>query len=204
VITRSEDYFQKGCGRCARFDTPACSALLWSKGLHQLRKLCLQAGLVETAKWGHPCYLWRDKNVAIIGALQSDFRISFFSAAWMRDAANVLEKQGPNCQHKDSIRFESEAAVLGLSAVIADYLEEAKAYVGMKIPKVTTVRELPSELTIALQQDLSLATAFAKLTAGRQNSYAIAIGSAKTAATQRARIEKFRNKIFAGKGALER
>ena len=64
--------------------------------------------------------------------------------------------------------------------------------------------ELPDELVEALESDPELAQAFAVLTAGRQRSYAYALNSAKTSATKVARIIKYRDKILAGKGALDR
>ena len=48
------------------------------------------------------------------------------------------------------------------------------------------------------------AEAFAALTPGRQRSYVIALSSAKTSATRTARVERFRARITAGKGATER
>ena len=80
MITEIEDFFTKGCGRCARFDTPDCSARVWGDGLLALRALCREAGLVETVKWGHPCYMHAGRNVALIGALRGDFRLNFFEA----------------------------------------------------------------------------------------------------------------------------
>jgi uncharacterized protein YdeI (YjbR/CyaY-like superfamily) len=49
-----------------------------------------------------------------------------------------------------------------------------------------------------------LAEAFHVLTPGRQKSYLFTLNQAKQSATRVARIEKFRGKIMAGKGALER
>jgi uncharacterized protein YdeI (YjbR/CyaY-like superfamily) len=64
--------------------------------------------------------------------------------------------------------------------------------------------ELPEELVEALESDPELAQAFAALTPGRQRSYIFALNSAKTSATKVSRIIKFRDKILAGKGALDR
>ena len=50
MITDIEDFFAKGCGRCDRFATPACSANQWHDGLTGLRAICRSAGLVETVK----------------------------------------------------------------------------------------------------------------------------------------------------------
>lgn len=101
MITDIEDYFSQGCGRCERFATPDCSTRQWHRGLSDLRSICLESGLVETVKWAHPCYMHGDRNIVILAAFRSDFRISFFNAALMQDAASVLEKQGPNTRHPD-------------------------------------------------------------------------------------------------------
>jgi uncharacterized protein YdeI (YjbR/CyaY-like superfamily) len=63
---------------------------------------------------------------------------------------------------------------------------------------------IPDELTDALDADPELAEAFAALTPGRQKSYAFNLNQAKQSATRVARIDRFREKILAGKGALER
>jgi uncharacterized protein YdeI (YjbR/CyaY-like superfamily) len=55
-----------------------------------------------------------------------------------------------------------------------------------------------------MDADPELAEAFSALTPGRQNSYLFNLNQAKHSATRTARIEKFRNKIIAGKGALDR
>ena len=56
MITNIEDYFTKGCGRCNRFATPDCSTRQWAQGLNELRRVCQNAGLIETVKWACPCY----------------------------------------------------------------------------------------------------------------------------------------------------
>ncbi len=78
------------------------------------------------------------------------------------------------------------------------------AEAGNRPPREENTLELPVELTDALDDDPELAEAFRSLTPGRQRSYVIALGSAKTSATRVARIAKFRDKIFSGKGANER
>ena len=91
MISDVDDFFTQGCGRCERFATADCSTRQWADGLRSLRRLCRDLGLVETVKWGHPCYLHHGRNVAIIGALRGDFRLSFFNAALLKDPARVLE-----------------------------------------------------------------------------------------------------------------
>ena len=206
MITDIEDYFSKGCGRCERFATSDCSTRQWARGLKSLRKICRDADLAETIKWGHPCYMHGGRNIAIIGALRGDFRLSFFNAALMKDPEGVLEKQGANTQHPDMIRFTDNAMPAKMKPMILSYLFEAMGYAeaGVKPPKERNEIELPDELVETLDADPELAEAFHNLTPGRQKSYAINLNSAKKSETRLARIAKFRGKILAGKGAMER
>lgn len=205
MITDIEDFFTRGCGRCDRFDTPQCSAILWNDGVRALRKLCLDAGLSEHVKWGHPCYMHAGRNIAIIGALQGDFRFTFFEGGLLKDPQNVLQKQGPNCRYPSTMHFTDVAGVEAQAETIQAYLEEAKGYAekGLKNPKVTEALELPEELVDAMDADPEMAEAFHALTPGRKRSYAIVIGGAKKPETRINRVIKLRPKIMAGKGANE-
>jgi uncharacterized protein YdeI (YjbR/CyaY-like superfamily) len=206
MITNIDEYFEKGCGRCPRFATRDCSTRKWSAGLEELRRICLSVNLVETVKWGHPCYTHQERNIAIFGALRNEFRLSFFHAALLCDPQGVLEKPGPNSPHADLLRFTSNTQVLTLKPVIEAYLIEAIGYAesGLKPPKQVVDLEPPAELIEALASDPELASAFYRLTPGRQRSYVINLSSAKKPETRFSRIANFRDKILAGKGALER
>lgn len=206
MITEVEDFFAKGCGRCARFATPDCSVRHWSDGVRALRRICLAAGLVETAKWGHPCYVHAGRNIALIAALRGDFRLNFFNAALMTDPEGLLERQGTNSQNPDSIRFTDNADVLQREGLLRRYLAEAMDYAerGLKPEKPAATLTLPSELQAALEADAELARAFAALTPGRQKSWVLHLTSTQTPATRIARIARGRDKILSGKGATER
>jgi uncharacterized protein YdeI (YjbR/CyaY-like superfamily) len=206
MIADIEEFFLNGCGRCERYATSDCSARQWNGGLARLREICLGVDLIETVKWGHPCYMYADRNIVIIGALRDDFRLSFFNAALMKDPDGVLERQGPNTQHPDMIRFWSNSQVVKMKSVIESYLIEAMGYAksGIKPPKQKMEVQLPDELLEALESDPILANAFYGLTPGRQRSYVINLNSAKKAETRISRINMFRDKILAGKGATER
>jgi uncharacterized protein YdeI (YjbR/CyaY-like superfamily) len=207
MIADVEGYFAKGCGRCARFATPDCATARWRGGLRRLRDLCRAAGLEETVKWGHPCYVHRGRNIAIFGAFRNDFRLTFLNAALLADPEGVLERAGPNSRVAGTMRFTSEAQVQARAAVIAAYLEEAKGHAGAgRKPPAADPRpaELPEEIRAALAEDPKLARAFGRLTPGRRRSYVILVSGAKRAETRRARILRARDRILAGKGANER
>ena len=206
MITEIEDYFRQGCGRCERFATPDCSAQHWTQGLAELRQICLEAGLAEVLRWGHPCYQHQGRNVAILGAFRQDFRVSFFLAELLNDSEGLLEKPGPQSQTASMLRFVRTQDVALKATALRRFLAEAMHHVeaGTPVPKVATALELPEELQEALALDETLSDAFARLTPGRQRSYVIALASAKKPETRRQRIERFREPILAGKGALER
>ena len=205
MITEIEDFFTLGCGRCDRFATADCVTRVWSVGLEGLRRICRDVGLVETVKWGHPCYMHAGRNLVLIGALKGDFRLNFFNAALMTDPEGVMERQGPNTQNPDSIRFTDVAQVAEREAMLRAYLAEAMGYAeaGILPAKVAAEFELPDELVEAMDVDPEMAEAFHALTPGRQRSYVIALSGAKASATRVARIVKFRAKILAGKGAQD-
>ena len=205
MITQIEDYFTKGCGRCARFATAECSVQLWLAGVVALREICREAGLTETVKWGHPCYMHKGRNIAILGAMRGDFRLSFFNADLMQDPDAVLQKAGPQSRHADLIRFGHADEVAALAPTLRAYLAEAMGYAEAGILPDEVVQEivLPEELLEALDSDPDLAEAFHRLTPGRQKSHVLHLTSTANPATRRARIVKARVKVMAGKGATE-
>ena len=206
MITDIDDYFTQGCGRCARFATADCSTRHWSGGLADLRRICLAAGLFETVKWGHPCYVHAGRNIAIIGAFRGDFRLTLFNAALLKAPDGLLERQGPNTRVPDMIRFTDNAHVAQQEPAILHVLQQAKGHAeaGLKPPKDDSHPDLPDELFEVLDADPELAEAFHRLTPGRQKSYVINLNAAKTPATRIARMARFRPMILAGKGALDR
>ena len=206
MISDPEDFFTKGCGRCDRFATPACSTRLWIDDLNNLRRICLDMGLEETVKWAHPCYMHAGRNVAIFGAFRTDFRLSFMNAGLLRDTEGVLEPQGAGSQTPSMIRFTAVGQVGEKEPVIRSYLRQLMdhAEAGTRPPKVEREIDMPDELTEALDADPELAEAFQALTPGRRKSYMFNLNQTKQSATRVARIEKFREKIIAGKGAMER
>jgi uncharacterized protein YdeI (YjbR/CyaY-like superfamily) len=104
------------------------------------------------------------------------------------------------------IRFTGNAQVAERKPVILAYLKEAMGYAeaGIRPARDAHALELPDELVEAIGSDPALAEAFHRLTPGRQKSHVIHIGSARSAATRIARIARCRDKILAGKGAMER
>jgi uncharacterized protein YdeI (YjbR/CyaY-like superfamily) len=147
------------------------------------------------------------RNIALLAAFRPDFRLSFMNPRLLKDTEGVLEPQGPNTQTPSMIRFTASVQVAQREPVIRAYLRQLMdhAEAGTKAPE-RPAREfdMPDELTDALDADPELAEAFQALTPGRQKSYLFNLSQAKQSATRVARIEKFRDRIIAGKGAMER
>ena len=104
------------------------------------------------------------------------------------------------------IRFADSARVAALAPVIRAYLRQLMdhAEAGTKPPRTTHQPDMPAELAEALDADPELAEAFHALTPGRQKSYLLNLNQARQPATRIARIDRFRDRILAGKGALDR
>lgn len=126
-------------------------------------------------------------------------------------ATSLEPEPGQACPQQGQIAMammnDADVAQVGaMETVIRSYLRPlmAHAEAGTKPPKVEREIDMPDELTEALEADPDLAEAFYDLTPGRQKSYMINLKQAKHSATRVARIERFRAKIFAGKGAMER
>jgi uncharacterized protein YdeI (YjbR/CyaY-like superfamily) len=206
MIADPDDFFTKGCGRCGRFATPDCSTRPWTSGLNALRRICLDMDLSETVKWAHPCYTHAGRNVALLGAFRTDFRLTLMNAELVRDTEGVLERQGPNSRTPSMFRFTAIGQVGEMEPVIRTYLRQLMdhAVAGTRPVKINRDIDMPDELTEALDADPELAEAFQGLTPGRRKSYLFNLNQAKQPATRVARIEKFRDRIIAGKGLMDR
>lgn len=206
MITDIDDYFTRGCGRCDRFDTPECSVHRWSAGQNALRAICLGMGLSEHIKWAHPCYMHAGRNIAIMGAFRNDFRLTFMNGSLLTDPEGILRPAGPNSQTRNVLFFTNNTGPTQMEPTIRAYLAELMDHAerGTRPTRVAREIDMPEELVEALDADPDLADAFAALTPGRQKSYAFNLNQAKKPETRVARIEKFRPKIMAGKGAQER
>jgi uncharacterized protein YdeI (YjbR/CyaY-like superfamily) len=207
MIKQSADYFTRGCGRCTRFDTPACAVQTWNVGLAELSRICLGAGLTETVKWGHPCYMHGGRNIAIFGAFQDSFRISFMNGSLLKDTAKVLQKMGPNTANATVIPFTSANEVIAQEPIIHAYLTELMGYADAGLKPARTSQAtliLADELAQAMKTDPAFAAAFGALTPGRKRSWNLHFTSAKKSKTRTVRVAKALDEILAGKGRNER
>jgi len=204
--TSVDAYLADGCGRCDLYRTPQCKVHTWTAPLIALRALLNETPLVETMKWGAPCYTLGGKNVVMLAALKGYCTLSFFKGAALEDPEGLLESPGPNSQHAMQLRFRSLDEVEARRGAAAAFVAQAIALeqAGVKTPRTTSTTALPEELQRSLDADPTLAAAFAALTPGRQRSYALHVSGAKQAETRARRAERCAPDILAGRGFNER
>lgn len=196
-------YLLQGCMRCKYGATPNCKVHRWGNILDALRQIILDCGLVEEFKWSHPCYSMKGKNIAVLGAFKEYASINFFKGALLSDPNQRLTQPSENSQSGRQYRFTHVSQVWEQIDFIKAFMFEAIELeaAGKKVPvKKHEDYEIPAELKEVLQNDLKFAAAFYALTPGRQRSYFLYFSQAKQSATRFSRIEKCRDRIFAGKG----
>src|SRR5690606_11898001 len=104
-----------GCGRCPLGGTPQCKVHNWTEELKILRRLALECGLVETRKWGVPCYTHNGANLLMIYAFKDNCGLSFLKGALLGDPYRILEKPGENSQAGRLVRFTDVKRVVELA-----------------------------------------------------------------------------------------
>ncbi len=202
-----DQYLMVGCGRCPLGGTPNCKVHAWPAELAKLRTILLDCGLTEEVKWKVPCYTFQGNNVVVMSALKEYCSLGFFKGALLQDPHGILEKPGENTQAARLIRFTSVQEIVALEPIVKAYLAEAIAVekAGLTVDfKQIEEFEIPEELVDKFDEDPDLRAAFEALTPGRQRGYLLHFAAPKQAKTRTARIEKYREQIFAGKGLHDR
>lgn len=175
----------------------------WQKEYNQLRKIVLECGLMETLKWGQPCYVFEQKNIVLIHGFKEYCALLFFKGALLQNINDTLIQQTENVQAARQMRFTDVKEIVKQKAIIKAYIFEAieveKA--GLKVPlKKTTDYKMAEEFKQKLDENSALKTAFEALTPGRQRAYLFHFSSAKQSSTRMARVEKCISQILKGKG----
>lgn len=175
----------------------------WQEEFSMLRTIALECGLTEELKWGQPCYTLGKTNIVLIHGFKDYCALLFFKGALLKDPKQILIQQTENVQAARQLRFTSIQQIVKLKATIKAYIKEAIAVEksGVKVPmKKTKEFTMPGEFKHALTEIPGLKKAFQALTPGRQRGYLLYFASAKQAATRQARVEKYVDRILAGKG----
>ncbi|HSV11818.1 MAG TPA: YdeI family protein [Hanamia sp.] len=175
----------------------------WQKEIGQLRKIVLDCDLNEELKWGCPCYTFEGKNIVLIHVFKEYCALLFFKGALLKDPEGILIQQTENVQSARQIRFTNLKEIVELRPVIKAYIYRAVEVeeAGLKVPlKKTKDFTIPEEFQKKLDEMPGLKTAFEALTPGRQRAYIFHFSQPKQSKTREARVEKFLQKIFEGKG----
>lgn len=184
-------------------DTFLEKASNWKQEMEALRAILLDCQLSEAFKWRTPCYMYRESNIALIGAFKEYCALSFFKGVLLSDTENLLISPGENSQSVKYFKFKSLEEIIALEATIRAYIFEAieieKA--GIKVPLTkSTDFELAKEFEEILAKNTKLKTAFERLTPGRQRAYNMFFSAAKQSKTRISRVEQYTDRILNGKG----
>jgi uncharacterized protein YdeI (YjbR/CyaY-like superfamily) len=175
----------------------------WQEAYRQLRRIVLDCNLTEDFKWMHPCYTFEGKNVVLIHGFKEYCALLFPKGALLQDAHGVLVRQTENVQGARQIRFTSAEEIVAMEETLKAYVHEAieveRSGLTVKL-KGTAEFPMTEELERKFDELPALRTAFEALTPGRQRAYLLYFSQPKQAKTRQARVEKYVEHIFAGKG----
>jgi uncharacterized protein YdeI (YjbR/CyaY-like superfamily) len=175
----------------------------WQQELTQLRNILLDCNLIEELKWGVPCYMYQKTNIIILGGFKEHFVMSFLKGVLMNDTNGILVSPGENSQSVKFLKMKSLAEIMKLAPIIKTYIFEAieieKAGLKVALKDNKEIEFIP-ELQALLDTDKKFKAAFDALTPGRKRAYNIFFEGAKQSKTRLDRIEKYKPRIFAGKG----
>lgn len=174
----------------------------WPRELAELRRILLEGGLSETFKWRSPCYVWEEKNVAILGQLKEACTLGFMKGALISDPESLLIQPGVNSRSVRNLAYTEVGTIIAQEDRIRRFIRLAVEVEksGEKVAAPQEAPALPEELLAAFDQDPGFQAAFQSLTPGRQRGYLLHFSSARQATTRRSRIEQSKPKVFAGKG----
>ena len=165
----------------------------WRKELELLRMIILECMLTEELKWGVPVYTFKHKNIVGINELKESCALAFFKGALLNDSSGILIRPGKNTQAGRWLKFTSVQQIVGMQAVLKDYIYEAIEVekVGLKLkPGKILQMAIPEEFGNKMRIDPGLKKAFEALTPGRQRAYLLYFSAAKQPKTRLSRVEK--------------
>lgn len=175
----------------------------WQEEIETLRSIVLDCGLNEELKWGCPCYTHEGNNIVLIHVFKEYCAVLFFKGVLLKDPNGILIQQTKNVQVARQMRFTSLQEIVKRKRILKTYIKEAIAVekAGLKAElKKTKEFDMPEEFQARLDDMPALEKAFKALTPGRQRGYLLYFSQAKQAKTREARIEKYIQHIFNGKG----
>jgi uncharacterized protein YdeI (YjbR/CyaY-like superfamily) len=179
------------------------NAAAWREEAAALRAIALDCGLDEAIKWRNPCYSFNGNNIVLMGGFISYFGFSFFKGVLLSDNYGLLHSPGENSQSVRMFKFVNVNEIMEREMIIKEYVAEAvKLYQSGVLVDLTQRDRLvfPVELIAVFNENPRLKKSFEALTPGRQRGYNIYFSGSANAKTRTSRIEKYIDRIQAGKG----
>ena len=175
----------------------------WQAEFKRMRSIMLACGLTEELKWGKPCYTLEGKNIVVMQGFKEYCALLFVKGPLLKDTEHLLIFPGQHMQSSSQLRFTSLQEIEKKEAIIKSYVAEATEVekAGLKVPlKKTEDYPVPQEFQEVLDEMPDLQAAFEALTPGRQRGYLLYFAAPKQSKTRTARVEKYIQQIFDGKG----
>src|SRR5919108_2891140 len=97
----------------------------WQEEFEKLRTICLNSGLTEELKWGHPCYTFENSNIVLIHGFKEYCALLFFKGALLKDPKGILIQQTENVQAARQIRFTNLREIVQMKRILKAYIKEA-------------------------------------------------------------------------------
>lgn len=174
----------------------------WTEELEILFDIVRKTELIETTKWGGPCFVINNQMVLGIGGFKSYVGLWFYQGVFLKDKYKVLINANEGVTKAlRQWRFYSKTEIDAkkVKEYILEAIQNAKDGKELKPQKKKDI-ELPKELVIALKSDKKLGSQFKSLPPFKQREYAEFIESAKREETRLTRVQKSIPLIIAGKG----
>jgi uncharacterized protein YdeI (YjbR/CyaY-like superfamily) len=190
-------------GRNPKVDALLRRGTKWKEEFETLRKIVLDCQLTEELKWYQPCYTFQKRNIVLIHGFKEYCALLFFKGVLLKDPKRILIQQTENVQSARQIRFTHVQEILKLKSTLKAYIREAieveQSGLRVKLKKATDFK-IPTEFKNRLNELPALKTAFDALTPGRQRAYIFHFSQPKQSKTREARVERWMQQIFNGKG----
>lgn len=174
----------------------------WEEELDKLHTIIRKFPLKEEIKWGAPVYCIGKKMVVAVGGFKDFFTLWFYDGVFLSDPAKKLinaNEEKTKALRQWRFRSMKEIDEKLISAYIKEAIENVEAGKIWK-PQVDKTIILPPLMNEYFKKDMSLQSAFEKITLFKQKEYIEYINDAKQEKTKLTRMEKIIPMIREGKG----
>ncbi|AGC75529.1 uncharacterized protein YdeI (YjbR/CyaY-like superfamily) [Nonlabens dokdonensis] len=177
----------------------------WEEQLRTAREILNSFPLVETIKWGAPCYTYNGTNLIGLAGFKNHCAIWFHKGSLLQDKQEVFENAQPDkTKFLRQLRFRESENIN--TSLLKEYIAEALQIEETAVPPNTKSKsktkkefELAPELKDVCETDEKLFQAFQKLSNYNQREYSDYIKEAKRESTKERRIIKIKSLIMEGK-----